>query len=307
MANIREISGRIRSIQDTMKITNAMYMISSTKLRKAKKNQENNQPYFDELTQMMRYITSHVPGVQNQYLDPRFEKKGKDRTRAIICITADKGLAGAFNHNVLKLAEAQLEEDISCKLYVVGEVGRQYFAGKKVIMAGQFQYTAQNPTLHRARVIAETILEEFLTGQVDEVCLIYTGMVNSISSTARLLKILPLDKELLGTGETEPEDKGAEDDTLTFVPSADQVLNNIVPDILVGTIYSALVESFCSEQNDRMLAMDAANQNAQAMIRELSIEYNRVRQALITQEITEVIAGAKAQKKKKKRKEALGS
>ncbi len=298
MANIREISGRIRSIRDTMKITNAMFMISSTKLRKAKKGHDSNLPYFQELSKMYIKIIESTTELNNVYLDERKHKQGENRTVALIVVTADKGLAGSYNHNVLKLAEQMMmESKANHRLYVVGEVGRQYFAGKKVHLDGQFKYSAQNPSLQRARLIGQFILEQYLNEQIDEAYLVFTRMKNSINSEAVAMRILPLMEEKIkekGAGE---EEEGNHE--IRFIPSAEDVLNNIVPDMLVGDIYSALVESFCSEQNDRMMAMDTANKNASAMIHDLSVQYNRERQAMITQEITEVIAGAKAQKKKK--------
>lgn len=299
MANMREISGRMKSIRDTMKITNAMYMISSTKMRKAKKTQEGNSPYFRELRLMYDRIIASTPDLDNVYLDERSQKKGKERTRAIIVVTADKGMAGAYNHNVLKLVDILMRDDVTTRLYVIGEVGRQAFAGKKAPMEGQFKYTAQNPSIHRARVMSEIILEKFKSGEIDEAYIVYTEMKNSMTSEAKWTRLLPLMSDA-------PENYSPSIEEINFNPSAEEVLNHIVPDMLVGQIYSALVEAYCSEQNDRMLAMDAANKNAQAMIHELSIEYNRVRQAMITQEITEVIAGAKAQKKKKAKKKEAG-
>ena len=301
MANMREISGRMKSIRDTMKITNAMYMISSTKMRKAKRSQEGNSPYFSELQLMYDRIIESTPELDNQYLDERPMKKGKERTRAIIVITADKGMAGAYNHNVLRIVDMLMREEVNSKLYVIGEVGRQAFAGQKAPMEGQFKYTAQNPSIHRARVIGELIINQFLQGELDEAYIVYTEIHNSMTSEAKWKRLLPLARE---TKNVEPGELVQAPEEINFVPSAEAVLNHVVPDMVVGQIYSALVEAYCSEQNDRMLAMDAANKNAQAMIHELSIEYNRVRQAMITQEITEVIAGAKAQKKKKKKKEA---
>ena len=303
MANIREISGRIRSIRDTMKITNAMYMISSTKLRKAKKGHEGNGPYFSYLKDMYDRIIESTSELENKWLDEREDKKGKERTRAIILITGDKGLAGAYNHNAIKLALSLMNEDPTPKLYVVGEVGRQYFAGKKVLMSGQFKYSAQNPSLNRARMIGNMLMDEYLSGEIDEAYIVYTEMKNSISTEARALRILPLMYE-------KPEESGfinPEEGKINFVPSAEDVLNTIVPEMIIGDIYSTLVESYCSEQNDRMMAMDKANKNAAEMIKDLSTQYNRERQAMITQEITEVIAGAKAQKKKKQKKAAQES
>lgn len=305
MANIREIQSRMKSIRDTMKITNAMYMISSTKLRKAMKNLEETELYFYTLQTMMGRIMRHLPEIENPYFDARPEKTGSERVKGLIVVTADKGLAGAYNHNVLKLAQEHMEGQEKCKLFVVGELGRQYFAARGIGIAEHFHYTAQNPTLHRARIISETVLEQFKSGELDEVFVIYTGMKNSITTETQMIQLLPMRRE--DHVEEEGQHTGVIPvDTLVFKPTPDAVLNNIIPDCVMGYVYGALVESFCSEQNARMLAMEAANKNASTMIHDLSIEYNRVRQAMITQEITEVIAGAKAQKKKKKaRKEVL--
>lgn len=307
MANTREIQNRMKSIQDTMKITNAMYMISSNKLRKARKNLEETESYFYTLQSMIARILRHLPQTDikeyNQYFDHREQKDLKDRVHGLIVITADKGLAGSYNHNVLKMAQDQMDWGGSFKLFVVGELGRQYFAARGIPVAEQFQYTAQNPTLHRARIISETILEQFRAGELDDVHLIYTVMKNGVTTETQMLHLLPLAAEDYMPEEMQHAGLGKEE--LVMKPSPQAVLDNIVPDSVMGYIYGALVESFCSEQNARMMAMEAANKNAAAMIHELSIQYNRVRQAIITQEITEVIAGAKAQKAKKKAKPVL--
>lgn len=304
MANTREIQSRMKSIRDTMKITNAMYMISSTKLRRARKNLEETEPYFFTLQSMIARILRHLPDIENQYFDAREKKPSGERTRGLIVVTADKGLAGAYNHNVLKLAEEQMAACGKYKLFVVGELGRQYFAAKGIPVAEQFHYTAQNPTLHRARIISETILEQFKAQELDEVFIIYTVMQNSVSTETQLLQLLPMVKE--DYTKKEGQKAAIYQEELVLQPTPHAVLQNIIPDSVMGYVYGALVESFCSEQNARMMAMEAANKNATTMIHDLSIEYNRVRQAMITQEITEVVAGAKAQKKKKEaKKEAL--
>ncbi len=307
MANTREIQSRMKSIQDTMKITNAMYMISSTKLRKARKNLEDTEEYFYTLQSMISRILRHLPQTNiqeyNQYFDHREKKKPQDHVHGLIVVTADKGMAGSYNHNVLKMAQEQMEWGGSYKLFVVGELGRQYFAARGIPVAEQFHYTAQNPTLHRARIISETVLEQFRAGELDDVHLIYTVMKNGVTTQTQMLHLLPLVVEDFLPKEIQLAGIGKEE--LAMMPSPKAVLDNIVPDSVMGYVYGALVESFCSEQNARMMAMEAANKNAAAMIHDLSIEYNRVRQAMITQEITEVIAGAKAQKAKKKAKTVL--
>lgn len=299
MANIREIQSRMKSIQDTMKITNAMYMISSTKLRKARKSLEKTEPYFFTLQSMVTSIVRDSHQKDNIYFDQRKKKKPEDKIVAFVVVTADKGLAGSYNHNVLKKALEYIRKCKNYKLFVVGETGRRFFKNRHISVEEYFNYTAQNPSLHRARVISEIVLEQFKSGEIDRAYIIYTSMKNSITTEISTMQLLPLNQEDLV--DDEDDNTGLYNEEILFNPSADVVLNNIVPDYVMGYIYGALVESFCSEHNSRMMAMEAANKNATAMVNNLSTEFNRVRQAMITQEITEIIAGAKAQKKKKKK------
>jgi F-type H+-transporting ATPase subunit gamma len=296
MANAREIQDRMHSIQDTLKITNAMYLISSTKLRKARTALEATEPYFYTLRGMLDKILSHIPEVRNQYFDPHIKKAPEERTRGFVVIAADKGLAGAFNHNVLKMAKERIEDPAwkgKCKLFVVGELARQFFLSQGIEIDGQFHYTSQSPTLHRARIISLTVLEQFEKWELDEVYIIYTRSLNSMSMEPEIVQLLPLkDRE---------KNREVLRDELEMRPDPQSLVDHLVPDICRGYVYGTLVESYCSEQNARMMAMEAAGKNAKEMIHDLSIQYNRIRQAMITQEITEVIAGAKAQKKKKEK------
>ena len=297
MANAREILSRMRSIQDTRKITNAMYLISSTKLKKSKKMLEETEPYFYTLRSLIQRILRHMPDVDHPYFDPHREVREEDRVRALIVITGDKGLAGAYNHNVLKMAQEWMEGSKNNRLYVVGELGRQYFASRHIPVEEQFHYTVQNPTMHRARMMSYTVLEEYQRQELDEVWILYTQMVNSLKMEAQLEQLLPLKREDFSKIVI-PADIYQED--IRMVPSPSAVMDHVVPNYINGFVFGALVESFCSEQNSRMMAMQAASDNADQILNELSIEYNRVRQAAITQEITEVISGAKAQKKKRR-------
>lgn len=295
MAAAREIQARIKSIQDTMKITSAMYMISSSKLKKARKNLENTEPYFDELQNTIARIVRHLPEMEHQYFETEETAEKPDKKRGYIVITADKGLAGAYNHNVVKLTEKCLREGKENLLFVAGELGREYFTRHGIPVDTDFRYTVQNPNLTRARDISEKVLSMYKDGNLDEVYVIYTQAVNSMKVEARIQRLLPLQKAEFKMAV--PVDVYVED--IRMVPSAANVLNNVVPGYVTGFIYGALVESFCSEQNARMMAMESATENAEKMLKELRMTYNRVRQGAITQEITEVIAGAKAQKKKK--------
>ena len=296
MANIREIQTRINSVKDTMKITNAMYMISSTKMRQAKKKLADTEPYFYGLQGEISRILRHVPEMEKQrFFDLRDEIPPEKRKIGTIVVTADKGLAGAYNHNVVKAEEEILAGPGEHKLFVVGELGRHYFAKSGVKIDTNFQYTVQKPTMHRARDIAATLLEQFENGELDEVYIVYTRMENAVQSEAEVLKLLPLERGDFGEMKM-PVNMYREEIELN--PSPMDVMNSIVPSYINGMIYGCLVEAYASEHNARMMAMKSATDSAQDLIKDLSILYNRARQAAITQEITEVCPGARAQQKK---------
>lgn len=291
MANAREIQARMKSIKDTMKITNAMYMISSSKLQKARKDLKNTEPYFYEIQAALAKILDLSPETGSEYFDERSSIPKKERKQGYIVVTADKGMAGAYNHNVIKIAEKEALSDNDNMLFVVGEVGRRYFEKKNIPIDINFKYTAQNPNMNRARIISEKVVNLFERGELDEVYIVYTRMVNSVTFSAEINQLLPLKK---------PHLKAESNDyhTCSFYPDANSVFKKIIPDYVAGYVYGALVESYCSEHNARMMAMQTATDAATDMLKQFSIEYNRARQAAITQEITEVVAGSKAQKNK---------
>lgn len=309
MANIKEIKDRISSINDTMKITNAMYMISSNKLKKARKMLEETEPYFFANQNMINRVIRHIDkDTEDRYLDTSIKTPFISRKKGYLVFTDDKGLAGAYNHNVLKLAEEHIRNDNDnddWRLYVIGELGRHYFASKGMEVNEQFNFTAQNPTLHRSRKITRTLLDDYNEGKIDELYVVYTTMKNSITCETQFKKLLPLDVK----ARTVKVPEGFMQESFTFEPSPKAVLDNIVPNYISGFMYGCLVEAYCSVQNSRMMAMDAANKSAQEMIADLTLKFNRERQAMITQEITEVAGGAKALKnaqlKKKQMAEAL--
>lgn len=295
MASARELKSRIRSTKDTMKITNAMYMISSSKLRKARKSLADTEPYFYALQDANKRLLRHMPEIEHKYFEPqKKEKEAPSRKVGHLIISADKGLAGAYNSNVLKLAQKQLTTEGEHSLFIVGELGRQYFKRRGITIADHFQYTAQNPTMHRARLIAERLLHLYNAGEINEIDIIFTRMINHLASDAERVQLLPLKREDFKSTEAELSLPREE---LTLYPNVEEVIEGIVPNYVLGFIYGALVESYSAEQNARMMAMESATKNAGEMLKDLSISYNRVRQSAITQEITEVIGGAKVLKK----------
>ena len=297
MANAREIQSRINSIKSTVKITNAMYTISSSKLKRARKALTDTEPYFYGLQRTISRIIRHIPDIEDPFLDARPDIKKEDRKIGYIVVTADKGLAGAYNHNIFRLAQEQIDKGGNPMLFVVGELGQHYFTKKGIPVEEDFRYTVQQPNMSRARIIEEKIVDYFLTGKLDEVYMIYTRMVNAMKMEPEIQQLLPLPRTEFTS--SVPIDVHLEE--FTMEPSPQAVIDAIVPNYIAGFIYGGLVESYSSEQNSRMMAMQAATNSAQEMLDELSITYNRVRQAAITQEITEVISGAKAQKNKRKK------
>lgn len=299
MANVKEIKKHIGSVRDTQKITNAMYLIASTKVRKAKAELDSTRPYFTALQGEIKRIFRTAGDVRSRYFYPEEGSPPLHGAYACLIITADKGLAGAYNQNAILEAQKLLDEHEDTKLFVVGEYGRHYFGQHHIPVERSFLYTAQNPTMQRAREISAILLELFEQGAVDKIYIVYTDMKNGIDAEAKVTRLLPFHRKQFVSGTAER----AVTKPFEFTPSIGAVLDNVIQSYVSGFIYSALVDSFCSEQNARMTAMRSANQNAEKILADLSIQYNRLRQAAITQEITEVSAGAKAQRRKRMKKQ----
>ncbi|MCR4710397.1 MAG: ATP synthase F1 subunit gamma [Clostridiales bacterium] len=310
MATTKEIKNRIKSVKDTQKITNAMYLISSTKMTKAKRELDNTRPYFEMLRKQIVDMISMRESAGSEFfrseedkaLEDSFEDSKRSETVAYLVITADKGLAGAYNQNVIKEAMNRIKDTPSYKLYVVGEYGRRYFETRGMSIDRSFLYTAQNPTLERAREIAMILADLYARKEITRAFIVYTDFRNGLmGGDVVVWELLPFDRKDFALDPEEVTDLST--DHMEYVPDVLSVLNNIVPSYMAGYVYSALVDSFCSEQSARMSAMDAANQNAEELLQSLNLEYNHVRQSAITQEITEVSAGSRGQKKSKKKRE----
>ena len=289
MASSKLLKERIESIQDTMKITNAMYLISSSKLRKARQNYQNVLPYF---TRMRDTISRVVPHLPDEPVHPFFhEREKEDPIRAYVVLTADKGMAGAYNQNLLKFLKEQCGSDSNARFYVIGQTGYRALLHKDPRLVEEFHYGATAPTLQRARDITVDAIDDFKSGKLDEIYLIYTKIQNALTSEPVMERLLPLDREHL-----KPAPKGLGDPRgeVEMFPDAKTVFEQTAPIYMHGMIFGAMTESFCAEQSARMTAMDSATKSANDMIHELQLEYNRTRQGSITQEITEIIGGAAA-------------
>lgn len=296
MAAENEIKNRIKSIRDTQKITNAMYLIASTKLKKAKEELDLTRPYFTALQDEIKRIFRISEEIENRYFYPVSGEHELPGSYGYLVITADKGLAGAYNQNVIKEAVHRMAEHENPKLFVVGEYGRHYCISHNIPIEKSFLYTAQNPTIHRAREISALLLDMFNKGELAKLFVVYTDMRSAMESRTCLTRLLPFHRAqfIIPDSKEKKIEKPFE-----FRPSIENVLDNVVPSYVTGFIYSALVDSFCSEQNARMNAMDMANRNAQEILDELSFQYHHLRQSAITQEITEISSAARGMKKKR--------
>lgn len=295
MLNEYELRNRISSVGETQKITGAMYLISSNELRRAKAAFDETKPYFEALRSEIKMIFRGADrDIDSIYYYPADGSRLSDGTYGILVITADKGLAGTYNMNVIKEAEKALSEHPNTRLFVVGSFGRKYFTAKNIPFERDFEYSGQSPTLHRARKITGLLLELFRSGELSKLFVIYTSSKTGAATAVLNERILPFHRrEFLGE---EPK-SGA---PFKFYPSEKEVLEAIVPSYACGFIYSALVESFLSEQRSRMMAMESADRSARDMLDELDFEYNRLRQSEITREITEISAASRFQREHKK-------
>lgn len=292
MASTKEIQTRIKSVNDILKITNAMYLISSSKYRKARQQLQETGPYFSKLMTAMNYSLSHSMYFNHKFFDQRSGIPEDKKKRGYLIVTADRGMCGSYSHNIIKLAEEELEkpEHNENFLYVVGQVGRQYFTGKGIDIDDTFLYAAQDPNLYRAREIGETLIDLFLSKQLDEVYIVYTRMKNAALTVPSTVKVLPLEFKSFSAKNAKGEQISL--GGVKYTPDTETVMDYLVPNYVKGMVYGALVEAYSSVNYSRMTAMSAASDSARDMIKRYKLLYNRARQASITQELTEIISGA---------------
>jgi len=291
--NMREIKSHIKSINQMRQITKAMKLISASKLKKARAQRELTLPYFNKVRETIADILAHSGDVESKFFDLKDEKEGKKK--AYIVITGDKGMAGGYNSNIIKLSERAIGDNKeNVLLLVAGNSGRSYFIRKNFNVYTEFDYAVQNPTVYRAREIADIILDLYNKQEVNEVHIVFTQMVSALSLEPKTLQLLPI--EIGALREDVKANKIIVDEKFKYEPSASTVLDVLIPKYIKGIIYGAFVEAFTSEQSARMTAMDNATTNADDMLQKLNLYYNRARQAAITQEISEIVGGAAALK-----------
>lgn len=281
MADIAELKHRIKSIQDTHQITKAMELISVAKMRKAMLKQAASSVYFDRVRATLKDIMLHSTDIRNAYVRHR-----PDTRAAYIVIAGDKGLAGAFNNNVLNLAWQHIQTRPVHYVITIGQMARSFFESRDQSVDLEFTHAVTSPTLHDSRGIMRDILDLYDRNLMDEVYVVFTRMISSSVHEPTVVKLLPIEAK-----DIEVEAASSFRGEICYDPSPSEVLDILVPQYLVGMIYSTLIHSAASEHAARMMAMSNANKNADKMLDSLSLEYNRLRQSAITTELLDLSSG----------------
>ncbi len=281
MASMKDIKRRKTSVQSTQQITKAMKLVSTVKLQKARANAENSNPFFNHMYETIRSILKKSSGIDHPYLrKPESEKVG------VVVITANRGLAGGYNSNIVKMVTSIDVPKENMEIYSIGTKGRDGLQSRGYHIADDFSPYIDGPTYEDARVVCRRILADFTEGKIGEIHLIYTHFKNTVVHIPTALQLLPV--------EIEESKEDTIEIPMNFEPSEEEVLDQLIPKYVTSLIYGALVEAVASENGARMQAMDSATSNAEEIISDLSLKYNRARQGAITQELTEIIAGASA-------------
>jgi len=285
LANAREIKLRIKGINETKKITKAMKLISASKLKKARAMHEATMPFFRRVQDTMTDILAHLPDIESVYFDKR-EKK-TERKNGYIVVASDKGLNGGYNHNILKLASNVIDKEKSI-VFPIGNVVVNHMIKEGYNTITDFGYSGEINDIGVSQSVADHLLDLYKEGEIDELYLIFTEMESAISLKPRIMKLLPLEKKDVVNPERET-DKFMK---LSLEPTPEEVFDMLASKFVKGILYSGLIESYVSEHSARMNAMDNATNNAEKIVKKLTLNYNRARQAAITQEISEIVGGA---------------
>ena len=285
MATMREIKRRRGSIQSTQQITKAMKLVSTVKLQKARGRAENSKAYFEYMYKTVTSMLAKAGDVDHPYL-----KGGNSDNIGIVVITSNRGLAGGYNANIVRMIMASELPKEKVRLYTVGRKGADGLARKGYTIAADYSDVIDEPTFADAKEMGKQLLTDFANGEIGEIYVAYTEFKNTVSHIPKLMKLLPVNPEDL-QAEQEEQDELA---LMNFEPNEEEAISLLIPKYLTSILYGAFVEAVASENGARMQAMDAATNNAEEIINDLELKYNRARQGAITQELTEIIAGAEA-------------
>ena len=311
MANLRDLRLRMRAIRQTLQVTKAMNLISTSKLRKGRRVLEDTEPYFTRIQKLMFDVISCVGRVESAFFKSKSTENapatatpmagalsagvaGKPSHTAIVAISSDKGLAGGYNANIFRQANELCEKVSDPALVLIGSIGYRYFSHTPRVILEKFSYHSQLPTLENAKEIADYLISLYLSGDVKEVYIVYTHMYSTIKLVPTINHILPLDMDEIQAELSSMGNEKRVELKFEFIPSEEEVFDALVPQYIKGVIYGSMIEAYASEQSARMTAMDEASKSAEEMLGDLQISYNRARQAGITQEMSEIIGGSAA-------------
>mgnify|MGYP005888147991 FL=1 len=284
MASMKDIKRRKGSIQSTQQITKAMKLVSTVKLQKAKSRAEQTDPYFNYMYRTVSSMLACSGNINHPYL-----RAGESTKKAVVVITSNRGLAGGYNSNIVKLITGSDLPKEDLEIYAIGNKGREALERRGYHIKLDDSEIMESPTYEDAAALCKQILTSFTNGEIGEIYLAYTHFKNTVSHEPKLIKLLPV--------EIDPEREVKEDGAqvlMNYEPNEEEALDMIIPKYVTSLFYGALVEAVASENGARMQAMDSATSNAEEMISDLTLKYNRARQGAITQELTEIIAGASA-------------
>lgn len=286
MASMRDIKRRKSSIQSTQQITKAMKLVSTVKLQRSKQHALNSKSYFNYMYSTVQSMLAKAGSINHVYVTGN----GSDK-KAVIVMSGNRGLAGGYNSNVVKLiTKGELKKE-DLVMYTVGKKGREAFARYGYELAEDYSEMIEAPDYVDAMRLCSSLLNEYRQGKIGEIYLAYTAFKNTVSHIPTLMKLLPVDPEAVINDREDGEDKEV---PMNFEPAEEEALELIIPKYVSSIIYGAMIEAVASENGARMQAMDSATSNAEEMIDKLTLQYNRARQGSITQELTEIIAGAQA-------------
>ncbi|MBR5058015.1 MAG: ATP synthase F1 subunit gamma [Clostridiales bacterium] len=306
MESLNDIKKRIKSVNDISQMTHAMQLVSASKMRKSKQQHEMVSPFFTLCAESLMELHANAKDIDNPFLTMREHKIGSTWKIAYFVLTGDQGLAGAYNNNIVKIAEEHIQKKIlenakksikmDYKLYVFGHIGGEKLKRDGYAVDPDFSFPISEPTYYEARNVANIIRAKYLSGEFDLVYLIYTKMESAISMKPVITRLVPIDtKSLKDSFASGAEDAGIAVEvgsSVDYYPNPEAVFSFLIDTGLNAVMYGAMVEAFACEQTARMQAMDNANRNADEMMKKLTIESNRARQARITNELNEIVNGA---------------
>lgn len=283
-SNMKDIKRRIKSVESTKQITNAMQLVASSKLRKAKEKADNSKPFFKAMYETMCEIVK-----EDATFNSIYTRKRKANVTLLVVISGDRGLAGGFNANVIKLAQSRYDEIIKdgtdAVILPIGKKAVEYFEKRNFKIMTRYANIGESISVYGAMSIADKIIDVYNKDKIDRVELFYTDCVSPLVQEEKHMALIPVNIETDKTNIS----------LTNYEPSPEAVFDSLIPRYIAGVLFGAIVDSFAAEQAARRTAMENATDNANEMISNLSLVYNRARQAAITQEITEIVSGANAQ------------